>query len=127
MTTRYLPEIVYGLAIISLGTHTLWQREQVEEDRRHYTARMKLLEDVARRLRAGDAVPQGDFDTITKLANEYRNDGALARGVAPDGRIGWRETVLGRKNTEQKPSSDAPARSAIVFRLSNQKLMSAPA
>lgn len=98
MSTKYLPEIIYALALTSLSTHMLWQRKDSADQRAHYTARVKLLEDTAQRLRAGQDVPQSDFDLIDKMAREPGVDRAAARGTEPLGSIGWREVLLGRKD-----------------------------
>ncbi len=97
MTTRYIPHIVYTLAITSLGAHLLYHRKEAEDQRAHYTARIALLEEVAGRLRAGKPVPERDFELIRKLAKEPGMDRATARGVEVNDNIEWREVLLGRK------------------------------
>ncbi|KAI0343463.1 hypothetical protein BDW22DRAFT_1355903 [Trametopsis cervina] len=95
---QYLPHILYGLGITSTSIHLLWHRRESEEQRRHYTTRLALLEETARRLRAGEEVPNADFDMIKKLAAEQPGAAsAAARGVEPDSEIGWREVIFGRK------------------------------
>ena len=98
MTTKYVPEIIYTLALTSLSTHTLWKRKESADQRAHYDARIQLLEDVVLRLRAGQVVPQSDFDLIHRLARDPGADRAAARGTEAMGTIGWREVLLGRKD-----------------------------
>jgi hypothetical protein len=109
MATKYLPEIIYTLALTSLSTHLLWLRKEAEEQRTHDTTRIKLLEDTVQRLRAGADVPQSDFDLIHRLAKEPGTDHAAARGVVATEHIGWREVLLGRRttNTAQSDKWDA--------------------
>ena len=106
MTTRYVPEIIYALATISLGMHTLSQRKDAEDQRAYYAGRIALLQDTAARLRTGAPVPASDFALLARLAQD--DPDALrgrARGAqAPeDGApIAWKEVLLGRT-----PSHDA--------------------
>ncbi|KAI0688444.1 hypothetical protein BC835DRAFT_308506 [Cytidiella melzeri] len=104
----YLQHVLYGLAITSTSIHYLWHKRESEEQRRHYTTRIALLEDTVRRLRAGEQVAEADFDWIKKLATEPGSVGAAARGVEPESEIGWREVILGRKvvTEDTKAASD---------------------
>lgn len=106
MTTRYIPHLIYALALTSISTHSLWHRKEAEEQRRHYTTRIALLEDTVRRLRAGEHVPESEFATLKKLASEPGMGSKAARGVeAGEGAIGWREVLLGRKNAGQSSTN----------------------
>ncbi|EKM53622.1 uncharacterized protein PHACADRAFT_260073 [Phanerochaete carnosa HHB-10118-sp] len=97
MTTRFLPEIIYTIALTSLSTHMLWLRKESQEQRAYFTTRLKLLEDTAQRLRAGQPVPEDDFDLIRKMAREPGSDRGAARGIEPTDHLGWKEALLGRK------------------------------
>lgn len=97
MTARFLPEIVYTIALTSLSTHMLWLRKEAEDQRTYWDTRLKLLEDTAHRLRAGQRVPQDDFDLIHKLAKLPGTDRAAARGIEPTEHLAWKEVLLGRK------------------------------
>lgn len=102
MTTKFLPEIIYSLALTSLSTHMLWLRKDSEEQRAHYTARINLLEQTIRHVRAGEPVPQHDYDTLRRLANETGAERAAARGVETTEEITWREVLLGRKGEQSE-------------------------
>jgi len=91
---RYIPELVYALAFSSISVHLLWQRRTAETDRRHYSARISILGDLAAQLRAGEAVPDVEIFRLRRLAE--------TAGVAeahPGENIGWREVVFGRKES----------------------------
>ena len=104
MTTRYVPEIIYTMASISLGMHMLAQRKDAEDHRAYFAARIALLEDTAARLRRGVRVPDADFELMQNLAREPNTTRAAARGVEPTQEIGWRDVLLGRK--DQTGASD---------------------
>lgn len=100
MATRYLPEILYTIALTSLSTHMLWLRKESEDQRAYWATRIKVLEDTAQRLRVGQSVPQSDFDLIQKMAREPGSDRAVARGIEPTDHLGWREVFLGRGGSQ---------------------------
>lgn len=76
----------------------LWLRKESQEQRAYFTTRLKLLEDTALRLRAGQPVPEDDLDLIRKMAREPGSDRAVARGIEPTVHLGWKEALLGRKD-----------------------------
>ncbi|GJE94687.1 hypothetical protein PsYK624_108580 [Phanerochaete sordida] len=98
MTTRFLPEIAYCVALTSLSTHMLWHRKEAEDQRAYWTARLRLLDDTAARLRAGLPVRPDDFDVIQKMARVPGSDRAAARGIEATDHLGWKEVLLGRKD-----------------------------
>jgi len=103
MAMPYLEHLLFGVAITSTSIHLLWHKREAQEQRRHYATRIALLEDTTRRLCAGEHVPESDFSMIKKLAAEPGAAEAAARGVEPDGDIGWRDVILGRKVAKNGP------------------------
>ena len=99
MTARYIPEIVFTMATISLGIHLLSHRKEAEDQRAYFTARITLLEDTLTRLRSGVHVPPSEFELIRKLSREPETNRAAARGVEPQEEIGWKDVLLGRRDT----------------------------
>lgn len=95
MTTRarYIPELVYALAFSSISVHLLWQRRTAETDRRHYSARISILGELAARLRTGEAVPDVEVVRLRRLAETVGAAEAHAEN------IGWRDVVFGRKES----------------------------
>ncbi|KAI0091228.1 hypothetical protein BDY19DRAFT_991799 [Irpex rosettiformis] len=104
----YLQHVLYSLAITSISIHYLWHKRESEEQRRHYTTRIGLLEDTVKQLRVGERVSETDLDMLRKLAMEPGSFSAAARGVEPEDEIGWREMLLGRKtdNGNAKAASE---------------------
>ena len=102
MSTRYIPHIIYSIAITSITTHLLNQRKEFEDTRYRIQTHIALLESTVQRLRAGEDVPEIEFERIEKLKSEERLDRGVARGVKVEGgeTIGWREVLLGRKGSE---------------------------
>jgi hypothetical protein len=90
---RYIPEIAYALAFSSISVHLLWQRRAAETDRRHYSARLSILGELAGRLRAGE-VSDAEVARLRRLAETVGEDSTHAGE-----RIGWRDVVFGRKES----------------------------
>ncbi len=91
--TRYIPELIYALAFSSISVHLLWQRRAAETDRRHYSARLSILGELAGRLRAGGEVTDAEVARLRRLAETVGED------AHPGESIGWREVIFGRKES----------------------------
>ncbi|KAI0067631.1 hypothetical protein BV25DRAFT_1911526 [Artomyces pyxidatus] len=93
MATRYIPELIYSLALSSLSVHLLFQRRESTTVRRQLSARVSLLEELVRRLRAGEDVSPAEIARMRKLGRE----GPEKVDVQGDGdAVGWREVIFGR-------------------------------
>lgn len=92
MTRRYIPELVYALAFSSISVHLLWQRRAAETDRRHYSARLSILDELAGRLWAGE-VADVEVARLRRLAETVGEDSHAGES------IGWRQVIFGRKES----------------------------
>ena len=110
MTTRYIPHIIYTIAITSISTHMLWQRKEADDQRRYISAHIDLLQSCVQRLKAGERISDDELQRIRQFgrtAEELERDRAVARGLVRtqgDGTesIGWREALLGGRGKESK-------------------------
>lgn len=100
--TRYIPELLYALAFSSISVNLLWQRRAAETDRRHYSARLSILGELAGRLRGASgggggevAVADAEVARLRRLAETVGEDDAHAGGES----IGWRDVIFGRKES----------------------------
>lgn len=106
--TRYIPELLYALAFSSISVNLLWQRRAAETDRRHYSARLSILGELAGRLRGasggvvggvgvGSEVTVADAEVarLRRLAETVGEHDAHAGGES----IGWRDVIFGRKES----------------------------
>jgi len=102
--TRYIPELLYALAFSSISVNLLWQRRAAETDRRHYSARLSILGELAGRLRGasgggggGSEVTVADAEVarLRRLAETGGEEDAHAGGES----IGWRDVIFGRKES----------------------------
>lgn len=91
--TRYIPELIYALAFSSISVNLLWQRRAAETDRRHYSARLSILDELAGRLRAGGEVTDAEVARLRRLAETVGEDTHAGES------IGWREVIFGRKES----------------------------
>ena len=92
---RYIPELIYALAFSSISVNLLWQRRAAETDRRHYSARLSILGELAGRLRAGGGgeVTDAEVARLRRLAETVGEDTHTGES------IGWREVIFGRKES----------------------------
>jgi hypothetical protein len=90
---RYVPELAYALAFSSISVHLLWQRRAAETDRRHYSARLSILGELAGRLRAGEEVSDAEVARLWRLAETVGEDAHAGES------IGWRDVIFGRKES----------------------------
>jgi hypothetical protein len=95
--TRYIPELVYALAFSSISVHLFWQRRAAETDRRHLTARLSILGELAARLHADEPVSDAEVFRLRRLA-ETVGEAATHPGES----VGWREVIFGRKESGEE-------------------------
>jgi len=116
MTTRYIPHIIYSLAIVSISTHLLAKKSEFQDVRLHANTHISVLSDIASRMRAGER--GADIDSEIERAKKVYGWGGnvaetdklekerlAARGVEHRGEsLGWRDVILGRKSSEDDVS-----------------------
>ena len=93
---RYIPELIYALAFSSISVNLLWQRRAAETDRRHYSARLSILGELAGRLRVGGG---GGEVTDAEVARLRRLAETVGEDIHTGESIGWREVIFGRKES----------------------------
>ena len=91
--TRHIPELIYALAFSSISVHLLWQRRTAETDRRHLSARLSILGELAARLRAREAVSDAEVVRLRQLAE------TVGEATHPGENVGWRDVIFGRKES----------------------------
>ena len=94
--TRYITELLYALAFSSISVNLLWQRRAAETDRRHYSARLSILGELAGRLRAdagAGEVTDAEVARLRRLAETVGEDTHAGESV------GWRDVIFGRKES----------------------------
>jgi len=91
--TRHIPELIYALAFSSISVNLLWQRRAAETDRRHYSARLSILGELAGRLRVGGEVTDAEVARLRRLAETVGEDTYAGES------IGWRDVIFGRKES----------------------------
>jgi hypothetical protein len=93
---RYIPELIYALAFSSISVNLLWQRRAAETDRRHCSARLSILGELAGRLRAGGG---GGEVTDAEVARLRRLAETVGEDIHAGESIGWRDVIFGRKES----------------------------
>ena len=96
--TRYIPELVYALAFSSISVNLLWQRRAAETDRRHYSARLSILGELAGRLSARAGAGAGEV-TDAEVARLRRLAETVGEDTHAGESIGWRDVIFGRKES----------------------------
>jgi len=106
MSLRFMPHIIYSLALTTFSMHLLYERRAAEEDRAHYSGKISILETLVQDLEQGQAIDSQEAKRLRKLA------GVSTSHVPKDvGRnqlkIGWREVLLGKQHSEQTLTGSA--------------------
>jgi hypothetical protein len=103
---RHIPELLYALAFSSISVNLLWQRRAAETDRRHYSARLSILGELAGRLRGSASRGGGGGSEVAVADAEVARLRRLAETVGEDDEahaagesIGWRDVIFGRKES----------------------------
>jgi hypothetical protein len=91
--TRHIPELIYALAFSSISVNLLWQRRAAETDRRHCSARLSILGELAGRLRGRGEVTDAEVARLRRLAETVGEDTHAGES------IGWRDVIFGRKES----------------------------
>ncbi|KAI0785802.1 hypothetical protein C8Q75DRAFT_809018 [Abortiporus biennis] len=117
MTTRYIPHIIYTLAITSLSTHLLNQRKESEEQQIHTKTYISLLESTITKLKSGERIDEKEYQRVKKFGKDLEdleNERNVARGIHVDLKgvggsgMGWTEVLLGRKEVQSGSDSTSP-------------------
>lgn len=95
---RYLPHVLYALAITSVSIHLLVQRKGGAEQRLQTRAQIDVLESVTQRLRSGESVTDAEIERLRRMVavadqgrEEKNRDGQLR-----EKNVNWKEVLLGR-------------------------------
>ena len=100
MSLRFMPHIIYSLALTSFSMHLLYERRAAEEDRVQYSGKISILETLVQDLEQGQRMDSQELKRLRKLAG-------ISTSQAPNdvGRnqpnIGWKEVLLGKPRSEQ--------------------------
>lgn len=105
MSLRFIPHIVYSLALTTFSIHLLYERRAIEEDRAHYSGKISILETLVQGLEQGRVMDPLEVERLRKLA------GLSAPHVPESNRngskIGWKEVLLGNTPSEQALNGSA--------------------
>lgn len=105
MSLRYMPHIVYSLALTSFSMHLLYERRATEEDRAHYSGKISILETLVQNLEQGQTMDPREVERLRKLAGFSTSHAPdIARNLP---RIGWKEVLLGKAPSEQTLNGSA--------------------
>lgn len=105
MSLRFIPHIVYSLALTSFSMHLLYERRAIEEDRAHYSGKISILETLVQGLEQGQVMDPQEVERLRKLAG-------LSTPHVPESnrnksKIGWKEVLLGNTPSEQALNGSA--------------------
>lgn len=105
MSLRFMPHIIYSLALTSFSMHLLYERRAMEEDRAHYSGKISLLETLVQDQEQGQKMDPREVERLRKLAGLSTSHAAeITRNQAG---IGWKEVLLGKAHPEQTLNGSA--------------------
>ena len=99
MSLRFMPHIVYSLALTSFSMHLLYERRATDEDRAHYSGKISILETLVQNLEQGRTMDPREVERLRKLAGFSTSH--VPEIDRAQSRIGWREVLLGKTPSEQ--------------------------
>jgi len=102
MAIRYLPHIIYSIALTSLSMNLLNTRKNAEDERAAFRARESVLTTLITRLKSGENVSNAEIAKMRLMGNSQRGMVAMSELPAPvpgNGRsTSWKEAVMGQKS-----------------------------
>jgi len=105
MSLRFIPHIVYSLALTSFSMHLLYERRAIEEDRAHYSGKISILETLVQGLEQGQVMDTQEVERLRKLAGLSTPHVPESNGN--QSKIGWKEVLLGKTLSEQALNGSA--------------------
>lgn len=105
MSLRFMPHIIFSLALTSFSMHLLYERRAAEEDRAHYSGKISLLETLIQNLEQGQKMDLREVERLRGLAGLSTSHIAAVTRNQP--RIGWKEVLLGKTPSEQTLNGSA--------------------
>ena len=105
MSLRFMPHIIYSLALTSFSMHLLYERRATEEDRAHYSGKISILETLVQNLEQGQKMDPREVERLRKLAGLSTSHALeISRNRST---IGWKEVLLGNSPSEQTLNGSA--------------------
>ena len=100
MSLRFIPHIIYSLALTSFSMHLLYERRAAEEDRAHYSGKISILETLVQDLEQGQKMNSQEVERLRRLAGISTLHVPKEVGNKQS-EIGWKEVLLGKQPSEQ--------------------------
>jgi hypothetical protein len=100
MSLRFMPHIIYSLALTSFSMHLLFERRAAGEDRAHYSGKISILETLVQDLEQGRKMDSQEVERLRKLAGVSASHASTDVG-RDQSKIGWKEVLLGKRPSEQ--------------------------
>jgi hypothetical protein len=105
---RYLPHIIYSVALTSISFHLLFKRDRIDTQRAQLSAQISVLESVVQQLQSRESVSDVELERLMKLA---RANGGYRENltVQDDSRkrvVSWKDAIFGRERDQSKESGE---------------------
>jgi hypothetical protein len=102
MTIRYLPHIIYSIALTSISMHLLNTRKNAADERAAFRARESVLTSLITRLKTGENVSDAEIAKMRLMGNSKGGMVAMYELPNPGGgkSTSWKDAVMGQKSNE---------------------------
>ena len=101
---RYIEPLISSVLLTSVTTHLIYNRRAFADEQSRLVAQTTILQDLVRRLREGERIPDVEYDRLIALAGR---GGLAARQThfydAKRSETSWRDTILGQKVAPPSP------------------------
>src|ERR1700684_1857041 len=92
---RYLPHIIYSIALTSISFHLLSKRDQIDTQRAQLSAQISVLESVVQQLQSRESVSDVELERLMKLARV--NGGYPLVQDTQKRAVSWKDAIFGRE------------------------------
>jgi hypothetical protein len=121
MSSGYIPQIILACAFTSISIHLINQRRGMEAEKRRSSAQITALEDVLRRLRAGETVSDAEMakmrrrvgllnhNSTDRNSSMIDSDATASESTSQKGMTAWKEAIMGKSGanvTEEQALSE---------------------
>jgi hypothetical protein len=93
---RYLPHLIYSVALTTVSLHLLSQRKASETQKARLTAQISILESIVHQLRSNNPLSNDELQRLRNLTRANSEETLLGNAAYED-KVSWRDVILGRR------------------------------
>jgi hypothetical protein len=103
---RYLPHLIYSVALTTISLRLLSQRKETEAQKAQLTAQISILESIVHQLRTNKPLSDDELTRLRKLARAHDGHPEPVEGNSKD-KVNWKDVIFGRNRTEEEMGKES--------------------